>query len=124
MGDVLRSPGRWRPASWIGLLWLIFCGGAALATQPTPGTTLDIDEAIACSRARIGSMPDDVVLRDRDGRVTHTMASFSDVTEAKRLQQQLLQYLSTPGDFLNCCKRSRALGLDLGQQGCWEQQEG
>lgn len=68
MGDVLRSPGRWRPASWIGLLWLIFCGGAALATQPTPGTTLDIDEAIAFSRARIGSMPDDVVLRDRDGR--------------------------------------------------------
>lgn len=68
MGDVLRSHGRCRPASWIGLLWLIFCGSAALATQPTPGTTLDIDEAIAFSRARIGSMPDDVVLRDREGR--------------------------------------------------------
>lgn len=58
------SPPRLHLASW---LLLALCAWVTVA-QATPGTTLDIDEAIAFSRARIGSTPPDFVLRDREGR--------------------------------------------------------
>ena len=46
-------------------MWLCL---VAAALQAAPRTTLDIDEAISASRARIGNMPPDSVLQDREGR--------------------------------------------------------
>lgn len=74
MGEVLRSISRWRTIPWFGLLGLVV-HGSAFATSPTPDIRHDIDDAIAFSRARIGSAPDDVVLRDREGREV-SLASF------------------------------------------------
>lgn len=55
-----------RVTLWVAglLLATLAIAGDALAQ----GTTLDIDEAIAFSRARINSTPGDFVLRDREGR--------------------------------------------------------
>lgn len=54
-----------RVANWILAILLSLVAADVLGV---PGTTLDIDEAIDFSRARVGSTPGDFVLRDREGR--------------------------------------------------------
>ncbi|MBL0042047.1 MAG: SCO family protein [Xanthomonadales bacterium] len=60
---VHRRPGHL--ANWMLAVLLAVVAADVLGA---PGTTLDIDEAIAFSRARVGSTPGDFVLRDREGR--------------------------------------------------------
>lgn len=64
----------WR--SWFGIgvvPWLLM--GVAENLQATVTAAIDIDEAIAFSRARVGSVPEDFVLQDREGR-TVSLSSY------------------------------------------------
>ena len=73
MDDRRRHEQLRRKIRRLCLVWPLWLG-AALA-QAAPGSTLDIDEAIAFSRSRIGSTPADFVLQDREGR-TVSLSSY------------------------------------------------
>ena len=73
MDDRRRHEPLRRKIRRLCLVWPLWLG-AALA-QAAPGSTLDIDEAIAFSRSRIGSTPADFVLQDREGR-TVSLSSY------------------------------------------------